>query len=152
MHGDERRAGAGVEEAGDRGVEGRVDRGPARVALRLGEAGVERHLRSVADGRREVGGVARPIAVDDQPGIGLEAERGAEAVGEAARHLGGADVPGDVAGHVLGGRRPAGEMRRQRAAAVLAGQHQRSWRARSDDLDGRRVGGVEGEGVHAGPF
>ena len=98
--------------------------------------------------------MARAVAVDDQPGIGLEAERRAEPVGEAARHLRRADVPGDVARHVLGAGRPAGQVRRQRPAAVLAGQHQRPRRARPDDLHGGRIGGVEGEGdgVHAGPF
>jgi hypothetical protein len=45
-------------------------------------------------------------------------------------------------------------MRRLRAVAVLAGQHQRPRRARSDGLHRGRIGDVEGEGdgVHAGPF
>ena len=85
-----------VERARDAVVIGPEDLVYARGSFVGVQIPVARDLRMLAHGRYRVMTVDRPIAVDDQARVGLQNQGRVETGREEARHLRGADVPGDV--------------------------------------------------------
>ncbi len=88
---------AGVEQLGDARVVGRKNLAAAHLALGRWNGRVARDRGQLADLGDRGGPAGFPVAIDDEPRIGLQNRGGVERVGQLFGHPGDADIPGDVA-------------------------------------------------------
>ena len=109
----------------------------------LAQAPVARHRDAVAGLENGLGMARLAVAVDDQARVGGEHGRRIEPRRQAPRHLGGADVPGDVSVEDLRIEAQAAEGARDGPAGMVADEQHGGAAVRVEDREGRRLAGAD---------
>ena len=122
------------------GPEYLVDTGGAVRGPQIPIAG---DLHILAQGRERVARPVRAIAVDDEPRVAAQDQRGIERDREPPSHLRSADVPRDVARERTRVDPEGAESSRDASARVVADQDRAAGAARIDYLEWRRLVGRE---------